>query len=199
MKNFIRFSTILLPMLLLAMVAIAQPKQGSVLLIYFSNQISQVHNATVIAVNGNEFTCRFSQTNSEYTFKHESEGVAKTVSTKGGKNAAGTTAYYSEVFIIDDSYGCIQNKSSFHQVIVKFSDGKAFIGSLTDKFSAEGNFEVKFLHSGNSYIFNKDGVVQNKTGGVYNKGSQAKIFCASLGYLPPEIKPQLQEQKHTRQ
>ncbi|RYD81099.1 MAG: hypothetical protein EOP53_07125 [Sphingobacteriales bacterium] len=199
MKTSIRFTAMIIPMLLFAIVAIAQPKRGSILIFYFQNANSQIHNATVTSVNGNEFTCRLSQTNSEYVFKHESDGVAEVVSSKGGKNPAGTVIYYAEYFAEDAAYDCVGNKEAYAEVAVKFPDGKTFLGYLGKEFSADGNFEITFWHSMNTYVFNKDGLVVSKTGGVYGKGTFGIIYCVTQSYVAPQIKPKLKEQKRTNQ
>ncbi|MBC7933784.1 MAG: hypothetical protein H7Y86_00300 [Rhizobacter sp.] len=202
MKRSIIYNSLMLSItaLLLSFTATAQPKAGSVIIGNFHMQSGSPMVASIISVNGKEFTCRFSHSNSTYVFLAEDiDGTAKVVSSKGGKFAKDTWFYFVEYFIVNETYECILNKTEWEPVIVKFGDGKSFLGDVSN-FTADGGYDIRFWHSWSKYSFDKNGVVI-KSGGAYPAGKDAKIFCASAAYpAPMGLKlPQLKEQKLNKQ
>ena len=200
-KSFIySFLLLMLSEMIVSLTATAQPKAGSVIIGNFHMQTGSPLVASILSVNGKEFTCRFSHSNSEYIFlAEEYDGTAKVVSSKGGKFAKDTRFYFVEYFIVNNTYDCIINKAAGEPVIVKFGDGKSFLGDLGN-FTAEGGFDIRFWHSASKYSFDKNGVI-TKSGGAYPVGKEAKVFCASAAYPAPSgLKlPQLKEQKLNKQ
>ena len=178
--------------LLFHFAAVAQPKLGAVVYGAFGNEFNQGLVAKVTAVNGNQFTVRFQHSGSDYTFgikPSAPQGMAEVVSTRGGKFAKGTAFSYSEYRISEDTYECILKKDQWAPVMVKFPDGKSFMGHIKE-FTANGGTTIAFWHSWSTYSFDKDGIVTAKTAGAYAVGTQVKMFCADVVFdYPSNLKP----------
>lgn len=175
--------TLLVIVLLSSFFAKATLKPGMLIAGQFDNNPSTIFVASVISVNGKQFTCRFVQSNAEYVFSSDGEGIGIVVSNKGGKYPKGKTFVFVEYSISDDTYGCILSKNESSSVIAKFPDGKSYLGGIY-AFNAEGGFKILFLHSGSVYDFDKNGVVVAQKGGAYKNGTVVKIFCAEMSPVP---------------
>jgi hypothetical protein len=133
--------------------------------------------AEILTVNGKTITCRFVHSGSMYTLELQPTGGEPTLtlnrfktvvqSNTGGKFGKGS------IFVFR-AYEDLGYCSDMDEVIVKFHDGKSFLG---DRKKEGEECEVKFRHSGTVYKFNKRGVVL-KSGGTYKTGSTATIHCA---------------------
>lgn len=163
--------------------ASAQLQPGVIIEGHF-NKEEKTYVAEVISVNGKDFTCRFVHSSSEYTFlwrrttgeptstigKHE----AVVGEVKGGNYPKGTPFAF-QAFVSTLS-GCHYGEAEAYPgnvVIVKFSDGKRFLG---DAAKTGKNYSIRFRHSGSVYIFNDSDVVI-KSGGAYKAGSKTEISC----------------------
>jgi hypothetical protein len=171
--------TLLMIILLCSIFAKAALKPGMMIAGQFDNNAKTIFVASVTSVNGKIFTCRFVQSNVEYVFTSNEEGVGTVVSSKGGKYPKGTKFLFAEYQISEDTYGCLVGKKANTEVIAKFPDNKSYLGTIYS-FNEEGGFTVMFTHSLSVYDFDKNGVVISQKGGAYSKGTVAKICCAEL-------------------
>lgn len=197
MKNFKKLSALFACICFFYSLAMAQPKIGAVVWGGFSPNFLPTMVAKVTAVNGQEFTVRFQHSGSDYVFKPGAmDGEATVVSSKGGKFSKGTLFSYLEYRISEETYDCLLSKEEFAPVMVKFPDGKSFMGHVKE-FTANGGTKVTFWHSWSVYSFDKDGKVLSQSGGAYPKGTQVKMFCADVvGNLGGNIQlPHLMEPK----
>ncbi len=190
MKNIKKLAALFMGIFLMHSNMMAQPKVGAVVWGGFSPNFVPGMVAKVTAVNGQEFTVRFQHSGSDYVFKQGTlEGDATVVSSKGGKFPKGSFFSYYEYRISEDTYECILSKDEYAPVMVRFPDGKSFMGHVKE-FTANGGTKVTFWHSWSVYNFDKDGKVLSQTGGAYPKGTQVKIFCAdAVGNFGGNIKP----------
>ncbi|RYY16514.1 MAG: hypothetical protein EOO04_26845 [Chitinophagaceae bacterium] len=181
---------LLLSILLLHAGGYAQPKVGAMIYGAFGPDYKQGLVAKVMAVNGKEFTVRFPHSGSDYVFSPTpSEAVAQVVSTKGGKFAKGTLFAYNEFRISEQTYECITSKDEGSPVMVRFPDGKSFMGHIKS-FTAGGGMKITFWHSWSTYTIDADSKVTAKTAGAYPIGTQLKVFCADEVYAyPGPLKP----------
>jgi hypothetical protein len=163
------------------------PQPGSMIYGLFEKNNKNAFVAYVLSSDPKSFKCRFVHSNAIYIFASNVSGEATVISTQGGKYPTGSKFIFVEHDILDDEYGCINNKTQGHVVITKFDDGKAFLGYAGD-YKIDGSFTVGFWHSGSTYKFDKNNIVLSQKGGTYPKGSIAKIFCAkAVNSLPNNI------------
>ncbi|MBC7510704.1 MAG: hypothetical protein H7320_18450 [Ferruginibacter sp.] len=142
--------------------------------------------AEIVSVSGKTFECRFVHSWSKYVLQlkkingdlsgtgHQGY-VASVVSNKGGKYS--TNALFTFLFYDLTDEDCLLGKSSFSTVIVKFNDGKSYLG---DAKKTGKIWNIAFRHSGSNYNFDENGVVL-KSGGIYPRGSKASVLCAEEG------------------
>lgn len=187
MKNILKQFVLVVAIVFCTDSLIAQPKINSLLKGLFKGNTKDIFVGTVTAVNGNQFTCVFPQTGSSYVFNAGIDGHSYVESTKGGKYKKGTEFIYFQFAISDNTYGCLQNKENYPDIIARFPDGKSYLGNIIH-VEDNGNFKITFSHSGSLYTLNNDGVVVGQSGGSYPKGTVVKLFCAeTVGNSPKDF------------
>ena len=100
----------------------------------------------------NTFECRFVHSGSRYTFKTYSGWLEVVNST--GAFKPGTKTNNVQLF----TESTTDHLNVGVNVRVTFDDGNGYLGVIT---SATGGFEVRFLHSGNIYQFDTEGVAHH--------------------------------------